>query len=69
MKDAFKRAPYTGPDRRRAPTEEADTTAEPKASGRLTVASRHAAIGDKLNTFRDYKEWVGRVRSTWDPGK
>lgn len=28
--------------------------------------SRHAAISGKLNTWRNYKSWVEKMRTTWD---
>jgi hypothetical protein len=69
MKDPFKRAPYTGPDRRQTPSQEPATMAKPVAAGRLTAVGRHAAIGNRLTTYREYKEWVGKVRSKWDLSK
>jgi hypothetical protein len=30
------------------------------------TVNRHAAISNKLNTWRSYKHWVEKIRTTWD---
>jgi len=33
------------------------------------IRGRHAAITDKFNNWRSYKEWAEKIRGTWDEKK
>jgi hypothetical protein len=33
------------------------------------IHGRHAAITDNFNTWRSYKEWAEKIRSTWQEKK
>jgi hypothetical protein len=40
----------------------------PKNSERI-IGGRHAAITNKFNNWRSYKEWAEKVRGTWEEKK
>ncbi len=52
---------------RRAPRAEAPMPAAPKKADRM--AGRHAAITNKLNDWRSYKNWAEKIREAWEEKK
>jgi hypothetical protein len=51
-------------DRSRLP--KANTEVPRVDTGPVKPGNRHAAISNKLNTWRSYKSWVEKMRTTWD---
>jgi len=43
------------------------TAAVPKNADK--IGSRHAAITNNLNSWRSYKNWAEKIRSTWEEKK
>jgi hypothetical protein len=65
--------PRLGPGQRVGPAQRVDRgpvkppAGAPKSADK--TGGRHAAITNKINNWRSYKEWTEKVRGSWDEKK